>query len=111
MVPKHAATFKASGTQLKWQRKVMTIAEKVKLPDMLKAGTSFAALGCHYGISESTVHYIKKDEKKIRQTASISFNKEVKKVVTSGNKTIVKMQTALALWIADCRKKNIEIPK
>ena len=106
MAPKRAATSKASGTQPKRQRKVMTIAEKVELLDMLKAGRSSAAVGRHYGI-ESTVRYIKKDEKKIRQTASISFNKEAKRVVTSRNKTIVKMEAALALWIADCRKKNV----
>ena len=107
MAPKRAATSKASGTQPKRQRKVMTIAEKVELLDMLKAGRSSAAVGRHYGINESTVRYIKKDEKKIRQTASISFNKEAKRVVTSRNKTIVKMEAALALWIADCRKKNV----
>ena len=60
----------------------MTIAEKFELLDMLKAGRSLAAVGHHYGINESTVRYIKKDEKKIRQTASISFDNEAKRAVT-----------------------------
>ena len=45
----------------------------------------------------------------MRQTASISFNKEAKRVITSRNKTLVKMEAALALWIADCRKKNVSL--
>ena len=109
MPPKRAASSKASGSQPKRQRKVMTVSEKIELLDMLRAGRSFAAVGHHYGINELTVRYIKKDEKKIRQTASISFNKEAKRVVASRNKTIMKMESALALCITDCRKKDISL--
>ena len=60
---------------------MMTVNEKVKLLDMLKEGRSYASVARHYGVNESTVRYIKKDEVKICKTASISFNKEAKCVV------------------------------
>uniref|UniRef100_UPI00358E0465 tigger transposable element-derived protein 1-like n=1 Tax=Myxine glutinosa TaxID=7769 RepID=UPI00358E0465 len=109
MPPKRSAPSKVSGTEPKRQRKMQTIVEKVQLLDMLKQGRSFAAVGCHYGINESSVRYIKKDEKNIRMTAAVSFNKTAKRVVTSRNKAIVRMESALALWISDCRRKDISL--
>ncbi|KAM7121233.1 tigger transposable element-derived protein 1-like [Molossus nigricans] len=55
----------------------------------------------------STVRYIYKNEKNIRTTAAVSFNKEAKHVVTSHNKFIVKTESALAVWISNSCKKNI----
>lgn len=109
MPPKRPAPSKPSGSDSKRQRKMLTIAEKVKLLDMLKEGRSYADVGRHYGINESSVRYIKKDEKNIRSTATVTFNKTAKRVVTSRNKDIVRMESALALWISDCRKKNIPL--
>lgn len=43
---------------------MLPIAEKVRLLNMLKEGRGYADVGRHYGINESTVRYIKKDEKK-----------------------------------------------
>ena len=88
-------------------RKMLTIAEKVKLLDMLKEDKSYAAVGRHYGINESSVRYIKKEENNVRTTAAISFNKDAKRVVTVRNKAIVRMESALALWINDCRKRAL----
>ena len=90
-----------SGNENKRQRRMLTIVEKVQLLDMLKEGRSFAAVGRHYGINESSVRYIKKDEKNIRMTAAVSFNKNAKRVVTNRNKKIVRMESALALWISE----------
>uniref|UniRef100_UPI00358EA5CD tigger transposable element-derived protein 1-like n=1 Tax=Myxine glutinosa TaxID=7769 RepID=UPI00358EA5CD len=109
MTGKRSASSKGSGTEPKRQRKMLNIVEKVKLLDTLKEGRSFAAVGRHYGLNESTVWYIKKDEKNIRATAAVSFNQTAKRVVTSRNKAIVRMESALALWISDCRKKNIPL--
>ena len=80
----------------------MTISEKVKLLDMLKEGKSFAAVARHYGVNESTVRYIKKDEANIRKTAAITVSTEAERVATPRNERIVKMEAALALWITDC---------
>ncbi|XP_061433688.1 uncharacterized protein LOC133359240 isoform X2 [Lethenteron reissneri] len=109
MPPKRRAPAKDSSSEPKRKRKMMTISEKVKLLDMLKQGRSYAVVARHYGVNESTVRYIKKDEADIRKTAAISFNKEAKRVVTPRNKRIVKMEAALALWVADYRKKNVSL--
>ncbi|XP_028658970.1 tigger transposable element-derived protein 1-like [Erpetoichthys calabaricus] len=108
MAPKHAPSSKA-GAEPKRQRTMMTIAEKVKLLDMLKEGRTYAAVARQYGVNESTVRYIKKEEANIRKTATITFQKSAKRMVTARNKTIVRMESALAVWIADCRKKNITL--
>ncbi|GAB1604778.1 tigger transposable element-derived protein 1-like, partial [Argonauta hians] len=63
----------------------------------------------YYGINESSVRYIKKDEKKIRETAVLTFNTTAKRMVTSRNKIIVRMESALAVWISSCRKKHISL--
>ncbi|XP_068204963.1 uncharacterized protein [Palaemon carinicauda] len=108
MAPKRSASTKA-GSEPKRHRKMMTIAEKVTLLDMLKEGRSYAAAARHFVVNESTVRYIKKDEANIRKTAAITFSRSAKRVVTARNKTIVRMEGALAVWIADCRKKNIAL--
>ncbi|XP_064089935.1 tigger transposable element-derived protein 1-like [Macrobrachium nipponense] len=87
----------------------MTVNEKVKLLDMLKAGSSYASVARMYGLNESTVRYIKKDELKIRKTASITFSKDTKRVVTPRNKRIVQMENALSVWITDCRQKKVSL--
>lgn len=88
---------------------MLTIQEKVKLLDMIKDGKKIVEVARHYDLNESTVRSIRKDEKNIRATATVSFNKEAKRVVTSRNKLIVKTESALAVWISDSRKKNIPL--
>ena len=56
--------------------------------------------------NEAIVRYIKKDEANIRKTAAIIFNTTAKREVTPHDKRIVKTEAALALWIADSRKKR-----
>ncbi|XP_045133328.1 tigger transposable element-derived protein 1-like [Portunus trituberculatus] len=108
MPPKHCAPAKASSSEAK-RKKMMTISEKVKLLDMLKEGRSYVSVARHYGMNESTMWYIKKDKANIRKTASITFNKGAKCKVTPRNERIVKMEAALALWIADSRKKTVSL--
>ena len=82
---------------------MLTFAKKAKLLDMLKEGISFAAVGHLYNINQSTVHYVKKDKKNIHKTTSFTFSKTANRVVTPCNKTTVKMESSLALWIAEKR--------
>nr|KAF6477957.1 hypothetical protein HJG59_010849 [Molossus molossus] len=51
----------------------------------------------------------KRKEKNIRAMATVSFNKEAKRIVTSCNKFIVKMESALAVCISNSWKKNIPL--
>ena len=74
---------------------------------MVNEGKSYAAVWRHYGVSESTVRYIKKNEKAIRSSVASSFC--VKMVNVVRNKAIVKMEFALAFWTQDLGRKNIPL--
>ncbi|KAM9365930.1 tigger transposable element-derived protein 1-like [Pholidichthys leucotaenia] len=108
MAPKRPPPSKSS-IEPKRKRKMMTVEVKVKLLDMLNAGHTYASVAHHYGLNESTVRYIKKDELKIHKTASITFSKDTKRVVTPRNKRIVQMENALSVWISDCREKKVSL--
>ena len=68
-----------------------------ELLDMQKEGKNYAATGRHYGIIESSVRSIKKEENNIRTTEAIIFLKVAKRVATVRNKTMVRMASALVL--------------
>ena len=97
MTPKRHAPAKVSSNKPKKNRKMMTVSIKVMLLDMLKEGRSFAAVARHYGVNESTVRYVKKDEANIRKTAAITVTTEAERVATPRNEKIVKMEAALAV--------------
>lgn len=63
----------SSGKEPKHQKKVMTLHEKVELLDMVKEGKSYAVVGHHYRVNESTAHYIKRNEKAIRSSVASNF--------------------------------------
>uniref|UniRef100_A0A8C5PWV6 HTH CENPB-type domain-containing protein n=1 Tax=Leptobrachium leishanense TaxID=445787 RepID=A0A8C5PWV6_9ANUR len=109
MPHKRSAPSKASTNEAKRQKTFKTLQEKVELLDLLREKKSYAAVARHYGINESTVRYIKKKEAAIRSTVAVSFCDSAKKVTTVRNKNIVRMESALALWFTDCRKKNIPL--
>ncbi|XP_051786831.1 armadillo-like helical domain-containing protein 4 isoform X2 [Erpetoichthys calabaricus] len=109
MLPKRPAPSKASGNEPKRQKNFKTLQEKVQLLDLLRELNSYAAVARHYGINESTVRYIKKNEAAIRSAVSVSVCDSAKKVTTVRNKNIVRMESVLVLWITDCRKQNIPL--
>lgn len=79
MPPKCPARFKAPSKVPKHQKNVMTLKEKVVLPEMLKEGTSYATVASYYGINVSTIQYIKTKEVEIRKTVDASFCGSVKR--------------------------------
>ncbi|XP_064097201.1 tigger transposable element-derived protein 1-like [Macrobrachium nipponense] len=109
MAPKCPAPAKASGKKPKRHKKVMTLQQKVELLDMLKSQKCFAAVARHYSVNESTVRYIQKKEVEIRKAVNMSCLGSAKMVSTVRDKNIVRMELALAVWIKDCRMKNLPI--
>uniref|UniRef100_A0A3P9IJE7 HTH psq-type domain-containing protein n=1 Tax=Oryzias latipes TaxID=8090 RepID=A0A3P9IJE7_ORYLA len=91
------------------RKKVLTLHEKVELLDKLKDGKSYPAVGHHYGLNESTVRYIKKNEKEIRSSGASAFCGSAKMVNFVRDRTIVRMESALAFWIQDLRGKKYPI--
>ena len=81
--------------------------KEVELLDMAKEGTSYAAVWRHYGVNESTVRYIRKNEKAIRSSVASSFC--VKMVNDVRNKAIFRMKFASAFCIQDLWKKNVPL--
>uniref|UniRef100_A0A8C7Y7A3 HTH psq-type domain-containing protein n=1 Tax=Oryzias sinensis TaxID=183150 RepID=A0A8C7Y7A3_9TELE len=61
------------GNEPKRQKKVLTLHEKVELLDKLKDGKSYATVGRHYGLNESTVRYIKKKREGDQIQCSFGF--------------------------------------
>ncbi len=106
MMPPKRSLSLGESSELKKKRKMLTVNEKVGLLDKLKAGKSYASVARQYGLIESTVRYIKKEEKNIRKTAAISFTKDAKRVVNTLNKTMVRMENALVIWIHDFGRRK-----
>ena len=108
MAPKRSRSSSASSDEKK-KRKFLTVSEKVRLLDLLKSGKKYSEVAKQYGLNESTVRYIRKDEENIRKTAALSFNKDTKRLLKGQNKTVIRMENALSVWIQDCRTKKINI--
>ncbi|XP_061648268.1 tigger transposable element-derived protein 1-like [Phyllopteryx taeniolatus] len=87
----------------------MPLYEKVKILNMLRDGKTFSAVARCYGLNESTIRSIKKEEANIRCTLAINGAHTSKRVVNTRNKYIVRMESALVLWITKCREKNIPL--
>uniref|UniRef100_A0AAY5F568 HTH psq-type domain-containing protein n=1 Tax=Electrophorus electricus TaxID=8005 RepID=A0AAY5F568_ELEEL len=100
MPPKSPAPSKASGKEVKRPKATVTLQKKVELLDMLHEKKNFAAVACHYGINESMVHYIQKNEATIRPTVSSSFRATAKNVSNVKNKYIVKIFGQIVCRIA-----------
>ena len=77
MAPKRPPLSDSSSVP-KRKRNVMTVNEKVKLLDMLEAGSTCSTVARIHGLNESTVRYIKKDEENIRRTASVMLCTEAR---------------------------------
>ena len=56
---KRSAHTKAPSVAPKGQRKMLAIAQIVRLLGMLKEGKNYAAVWRHYGINDSSARYIK----------------------------------------------------
>lgn len=52
----------ATGSDVKKRKHVMTLKEKVELLDILCRTWLVVAVGHHFGINKSTLHFIKKEE-------------------------------------------------
>nr|XP_033817470.1 tigger transposable element-derived protein 1-like [Geotrypetes seraphini] len=107
-----ASKRKTSGTTesaLKREKKVKTLQEKVELLDMLQRVKSSSAVARHYGINESTVRYIKKNEKAIREAVAAATPAGAKTLHVVRDVNLSRMEAATFLWVQDCYKKRIPV--
>ena len=108
MGPKRKASDSAGGSA-KRNRKVMTLTDKVKVLDTLREGKSYAAVGRMFAVNESTVRYIKKNEKVIRDAVKASAASSAKTTYQVRDKTVMKMESALFIWLEDSHKKGVPV--
>ncbi|KRY51622.1 Tigger transposable element-derived protein 1, partial [Trichinella britovi] len=98
-----------SACRLKRRKNVMNIEQKVKLLDKLNGGMSFAAAGRMFGINESTVRYINKNEKAIRAAFTLCAPLTTKVISQVRENAIIKMENALYIWLKNQRRKRVPV--
>ena len=76
---------------------------------MIKEGKSCAALASYFGVNVRTISRIGKAEGRILKTAKITANKSAKKIISSCNKPLILMESALIAWIKFCVSNNVTL--
>nr|XP_033813974.1 tigger transposable element-derived protein 1-like [Geotrypetes seraphini] len=93
----------------KREKKVKTLQEKVELLDMLQRVKSSSAVARHYSINESTVTYIKKNEKQIREAVAAAAPAGAKRLHVVRDANLSRTEAGIFLRVQDCHKKRIPI--
>ena len=78
MAPKCKTSARDASTAKR--QKVTSLSHKVDLLDQLSRRQSVASVGRHYGVNESTVRYIWKNEKAIQESVATSAVPSIKVV-------------------------------
>ena len=91
----------------KRQKKVMSLNHKVDLLDRLSSGQSVASVGRLYGVNESTIPYIQKREKVIRESVAASTVPSTKVVTQVWDVHIDRMEKAVNIWMEENAQKNM----
>ena len=91
------------------KRKSMTLIEKLKICDKLQEGCSAASLARQYLVNESTIRTIKKGEKTIRAAVQASAPSSAQRSQRLRDKTMIKMENALFIWMQDIHKRGAPI--
>uniref|UniRef100_UPI00358EF441 tigger transposable element-derived protein 1-like n=1 Tax=Myxine glutinosa TaxID=7769 RepID=UPI00358EF441 len=92
----------------KRQKQVMSLSQKVELLGWLSR-RSAASVGRHYGVTEYTVRYIRKNEKAIRDNISASAVSSTKVVTHVRDVHIERMEKAFSIWIDDGVEKSMPL--
>ena len=105
MFPKSKSTSGSESTP-KRQKRVMRLANKIKVLDMLVRGDSAVSVGKHFNVNESTIRSIKKNEENIRKSVSRS-SETGNKITGRVRDENLEKELALSIWIEDqTQKKN-----
>uniref|UniRef100_A0A8C3IUF9 HTH psq-type domain-containing protein n=1 Tax=Chrysemys picta bellii TaxID=8478 RepID=A0A8C3IUF9_CHRPI len=108
MAPKRKAPT-SSGGQPKKQRCVPMLEEKLAVLDLLRDCMSIANVAHKYGLNESSIYAIKIQETEIRQAVASSTPVTAKVTSQVRDKTFMKTEKALYLWLEDMNHKCVPI--
>uniref|UniRef100_A0ABD2X0P4 HTH CENPB-type domain-containing protein n=1 Tax=Trichogramma kaykai TaxID=54128 RepID=A0ABD2X0P4_9HYME len=89
-------------------RKVLNIADKIKILNLLDDGEKVAAVGRKFNVNESTVRTIRDNAANIRNSAAHLGKHAVLTKVTR-NLNVTKMEEMLMVWLQDLFHKSIPV--
>uniref|UniRef100_A0A8C0QQL1 HTH psq-type domain-containing protein n=1 Tax=Chelonoidis abingdonii TaxID=106734 RepID=A0A8C0QQL1_CHEAB len=98
-----------SGAQPKKQRSVPTLEEKLTVLYLLRDGVSVSNMAHKYSHNESSIRAIKIREREIRQAMASSAPITAKVTNQVHDKTLVKTEKALNLWLKDMNRKLLQM--
>lgn len=93
----------------KRSKKVMTLIQKIEILDKLSDGETPTSLGRLYKVNESTIRYIKKNERHIRDSVKNSTPSNAKSTGLIRGRVLTRMEKALTDWLLDMRHQNISV--
>ncbi|XP_038524438.1 tigger transposable element-derived protein 1-like isoform X5 [Canis lupus familiaris] len=88
-------------TRVKRRRRVMALEDKMKILEKLEEGASNTDVGRLFGVHESTVRTIKRNEAAIRASMESVSPVCAKVLCVPRDANIEKMETALTFWVED----------
>ncbi|XP_062887396.1 general transcription factor II-I repeat domain-containing protein 2A-like isoform X1 [Mobula hypostoma] len=108
MAPKKQLSGQSNSSKAKRERKVLSLAEKIKILDLLKSGMSLSEVGRKVGKNESSIRTIKQKEAEIRGSVSVTPT-TAKMVSLVRDKVLAKTEKALSVWLEDMSQKHIPV--
>lgn len=97
-----------SPQKAKRPRKVMDIAQKMKILDLLESGKTVAEVARKFDVNESTIRSIREKKKEIR-ISSTHLGQHAKFVKTVRGNLIEKMEEMLMIWLQDMNHRSVPI--
>ena len=98
-----------SGAKPKRKKVVMSLADKLKVLEMLENGESGVAVGKAFSVNESTIRGIKKSGADIRASAARGTPTSNKSIGRSRDVALEKTESALSIWIEDQTQKKVPL--
>lgn len=89
-----------------YRRKFISLDKKIQILDRFKNGDGSTAIARQFGLNESTIRTIKKNEEKIR--ASVSTGSSRRRVYAR-KIAVEKMEQELLIWIKEQFHKNVSV--
>lgn len=89
-------------------RKVMNLADKLKILNLLRSGEKVAVIARRYDVNESTIRTIRDNEVKIRESAGTLGQHAVTAKIVRQN-FIEKTEEMLMVWIQELIHKRIPL--
>ncbi|XP_072909805.1 general transcription factor II-I repeat domain-containing protein 2A-like isoform X2 [Hemitrygon akajei] len=108
MAPKKQLSGQSISSKVKRERKVLSLAEKIKILDLLKSGMSFSEVGRRVGKNESSIRTMKQKEAEIRESVRTAPT-TAKMVSLVRDKVLAKTEKALSVWLEDMSQQHIPV--